>query len=163
MTDKEFSIIIKNTKKTVLTAIQKNLPVRFYHAIDDVAQETYLRGYRGLIKGLFKNKSSIDTWLYTIAKNESHRMAKRLLLEEKKAIKLSQKISNKNPEILQQNDTSFDEIYKLMPEKYKRILDLKLQGFDEDYISAAIGISKGTVKSRFFRAKSMLKCKMETT
>ena len=42
MNEKEFSAIVAETKAVVLSAIEKNLAERFYHAVDDVAQETYL-------------------------------------------------------------------------------------------------------------------------
>ncbi|HEY1405165.1 MAG TPA: hypothetical protein VF857_01020, partial [Spirochaetota bacterium] len=67
MDDKEFAIIVRKTKKVVLSSIGRHLPARFSHAIDDIAQESYIRAYRSLVKGAFRNESSLETWLYAIA------------------------------------------------------------------------------------------------
>ena len=84
MNDKEFTELFKSTKKTVLSAIEKYLAVRFVNAVSDVVQETYLRAFKSLSKKNFLGKSSIETWLYSIAKNESLRMNEKLMREEKK-------------------------------------------------------------------------------
>ena len=54
MTETVFAEIIKETKGVVLSAIEKTLFNRFYHAIDDVAQETYLRAYKSLDRNQFR-------------------------------------------------------------------------------------------------------------
>src|SRR5271157_5838929 len=84
MTEKEFADIVGSTKKIVLSAIEKHLSARFYHAIDDIAQESYLRAYRSIIKNKFRGDSKIETWLYAIARNEALRMNDRLAREEEK-------------------------------------------------------------------------------
>ena len=84
MTEQEFIKIVDETQGLVLSAIEKNLPERFYHAIDDIAQETYFRAYKSLKKNKFKGKSTVQTWVYTIARNETLRMYKKLDREEKK-------------------------------------------------------------------------------
>jgi DNA-directed RNA polymerase specialized sigma24 family protein len=60
MTEREFADIVGRTKKVVLSAIEKNLASRFYHSIDDVVQETYLRAYSSLTKGKFRGESSLE-------------------------------------------------------------------------------------------------------
>ena len=87
MTEEEFAAIVGRTKKIVLSAVRKHLAARFSYVIDDVAQETYLRGYRHLAGSWFRNESSIESWLYAIARNESLRMNKKLVREEEKAEK----------------------------------------------------------------------------
>ena len=155
MNEREFAEIVKRTKKTVLSAIEKNMASRFYHAIDDVAQETYIRAYRGLEKNSFRGDSSIDTWLYKIAKNESLRMNHKLIREEEKAKKVSESTS------LVQAADSGDASYlhdhlKLLPEKYKSVLTLTSQGFNINDISQKLGIRPGTVKSRASRGKKII-------
>jgi len=87
MNEKDFSLIVNRTKKVVLSAVREHLPSRFHHAIDDIVQETYLRGYRSLVKGGFRNESALETWLFAIARNETFRASARLLREEQKAEK----------------------------------------------------------------------------
>lgn len=157
MNEREFAEIVKRTKRTVLSAIEKNMSPQFYHAIDDVAQETYIRAYNGLVKNSFRGDSAIETWLYTIARNESLRMNQKLTREEEKA----RKISESTKLIQFQKPDSGDSDYllghlTLLPEKYRSVLTLSSQGFNINDISKKLGIRPGTVKSRASRGKKII-------
>lgn len=157
MTDTEFAAIVAKSKKIVLSAVRKHLAARFSYAIDDVVQETYFRGYRHLVKDLFRNESSIESWLYAIARNESLRMNKKLVREEEKA----QKAGERQNEYAREEFTKEDEEYlnsliDRLPDKYREVMLLKGQGMSEHDIAGRLGINTGTVKSRFSRGKEML-------
>ena len=155
MNEKDFADIVNKTKKTVLSAISKTLSPRFFHAIDDVAQETYLRAYRGLTQNSFRNDSAIETWLYKIARNESLRMNQKLSREEDKIKKMQQ--ANTLVQDFGSNDASnLNDYLNLLPEKYKSVLLLAAQGFNINDISVKLGIRPGTVKSRASRGKKMI-------
>jgi RNA polymerase sigma-70 factor (ECF subfamily) len=159
MNEREFAEFVNNTKKTVLSAIGKNMTARFYHAIDDVAQETYIRAYRALEKKSFKGDSSIETWLYAIARNESIRMNKKLLREEEKSKKVLTVFDETEAEDYSSDseDAKFvNEHISLLPEKYRDVLLLSSQGFNISDISQKLGIPSGTVKSRSARGKKMI-------
>ena len=159
MNEREFAGLVKDTKKTVLSAIGKNMSPRFYHAIDDVAQETYIRAYRALEKNSFKGGSSIETWLYTIARNESIRMNNKLLREEEKsnkAIALFDKTESEGHSSDSQDTEFMNEHISLLPGKYRDVLILSSQGFNINDISQKLGIPSGTVKSRSARGKKMI-------
>ncbi|MBP6993576.1 MAG: sigma-70 family RNA polymerase sigma factor, partial [Spirochaetes bacterium] len=135
MTEIEFTAIVGRTKKTVLSAVRKHLAARFFHAIDDVVQETYLRGYRHLAGGKFRNESSLETWLYAIARNESLRMNNRLAREEAKAVKEADRWMS-----LETERASSDEVISLglllerLPAKYREVVTLKSEGYTEQEI-----------------------------
>ena len=159
MNEREFAGFVKNTKKTVLSAIGKNMAPRFYHAIDDVAQETYIRAYRALEKNNFKGDSSIETWLYTIAKNESIRMNNKLLREEEKsnkAITIFDETGSEDSSSDLQDTEFIHEHISLLPEKYRDVLILSSKGCNINDISQKLGIPSGTVKSRTARGKKMI-------
>jgi RNA polymerase sigma-70 factor (ECF subfamily) len=159
MTEKEFAEIVKNTKKTVLSAVGKNMAPRFYHAIDDVAQETYIRAYRALEGNSFKGDSSIETWIYAIARNESIRMNKKLLREEYKSIKaltIFDERESKDYSQDSENNEYLHEHISLLPEKFRDVLLLSYKGFNIGDISQKLGIPSGTVKSRSARGKKMI-------
>lgn len=157
MNESEFAEIVKRTKKTVLSAIEKNMAPRFYHAIDDVAQETYIRAYNGLIKNSFRGDSSLETWLYKIAKNESYRMNHKLTREEEKARRA---LENSRLKQIQEPDPGDSDYLldhlKLLPEKYRSVLTLSSMGFNINDISKKLGIQPGTVKSRASRGKKII-------
>lgn len=159
MTDKEFANIVDSTKAIVLSAIQKNLAQRFYHYIDDVVQETYVRAYRSLTKNKFRYDSKIETWLYTIARNESQRMNSKLIKEEEKIAKSKKEQDNviqfQTPEF----DLVVDELYERiseLPEKYSSVLNLVARGYSEKEIANQLDLKPGTVKSRLSRGREML-------
>ena len=155
MTQKEFAIIVGKTKAIVLQAVRKHLAAQFYEAIDDVVQETYIRAYRSLVAGKFKEESSLETWLYRIAANEAKRMTQKMLREENKRNRLFHSI-NLNPPEIQYDELSLMPVIEKLPEKYKDVIKLKALGNDENEIAGTLGIPKGTVKSRLSRGKCIL-------
>ncbi len=157
MTETEFAAIVGRTKKVVLSAVRKHLAVRFSFAIDDVVQETYLRGYRHLAGGRFREESSIESWLYAIARNESFRMNKRMSREEEKAEKAADRQEfSMNGAYVSEESITLDLLLDRLPEKYRDVMALKAQGVSEKDIARQLNITTGTVKSRFSRGKEML-------
>lgn len=164
MNEKEFAGIVKSTKSIVLSAIKKHMPAQYFHSIDDVVQETYLRAYKSLIKNSFRGDSSVETWLYTIARNESLRMTKKLNREEIKQKRKAEKMD----ELAMQNESDgretisglkidMERVLNTMPEKYKSVMKLLSLGFSEKQIAHDLSLKSGTVKSRIFRGKALLR------
>jgi RNA polymerase sigma-70 factor, ECF subfamily len=163
MDDKEFAGIVNLTKPIVLSAIKKYVDAQYFHSIDDVVQETYLRAYRSLVKNSFRGNSSLETWLYAIARNESLRMMKKLNREEiklkKKALKMDELALEKSSEEKDDiNDKRIDlkRTISNLPDKYRRVMELVSLGFSEKQIANELSLKKGTVKSRVFRGKFLL-------
>ena len=158
MNESEFAALVGETKKTVLSAVRKHLAARFSHAIDDVVQETYLRGYRHLAAGKFRHESSVSSWLYAIARNESLRMNARLAREEEKGKRAAEEMRDRDPE----PDSSGEDRERLLglvtrlPVKYREVVELKIEGVPELEIAVRLGIREGTVKSRFSRGREIL-------
>ena len=134
MNEKTFAEIIEETKGVVLTAIGKFLHHDLVYAIDDVAQETYLRAYKGLASGKFKGDSKISTWLYTIARNESFRMNDKHARLVKFQMK-SGAIDTDEP--YETYDDEIEDIERMkdsidvMPKKYRDVFVQTIQGANE--------------------------------
>ncbi len=158
MTEEKFTEFVKMTKEIVLSAINKHLAARFHHAIDDVVQETYIRAYRGLQRGKFRGNSSLQTWIYTIARNESRRMSANLCREEAKFAKsvMVLKTENKNSRHDEENIKTMKEMIENLPEKYRIVLERISMGFSESRIAEELAISRGTVKSRAYKGRELL-------
>ncbi len=167
MDQEAFASIVEETKGFVLKAIKKSLFSEYYYAIDDVVQETYIRAYRSLVKKKFRENSKLSSWLYTIARNESIRMNKKLKAGERRREKFVERNieylnGNKNDSIeeeVEKNDLieKLNEAVERLPGKYRRVIDLYIKGFNEKQIAKFLSISRGTVKSRVHRAKEKLK------
>jgi RNA polymerase sigma-70 factor (ECF subfamily) len=158
MTDRDFADIIGATKAVVLSAVEKHLAGRFYNSIDDVVQETYLRAYRSLAKNAFRGESKIQTWLFTIARNESLRMNRILEREEQKIKKTGENYQavNIQGEAPDGNIQELLEKITILPDKYRSVLHLLSQGYSEKQIALTLGLKSGTVKSRIYRGREML-------
>lgn len=161
MKSSEFSKIISSTKSIVLGSIRKNLFPEHLDFIDDVVQETYLRAFKALSKNQFRGESEISTWLYQIARNESIRMNQklntRIQKEEKLKLQMMETANQSNPI---ETENLFSTILTLMnklPYIYKSVIEKQLDGKSEKQIALELNISNGTVKSRVFRAKELLK------
>ena len=164
MTENEFSVLFRETKKIVLSAIGRHFSKNYSHYIDDVVQETYIRFVRNVDKKVFPDERSRNNYLYTIAKNESLRASERLKREELKAHKAIKADLVKEG----RDDVSYDEDYEFLheyisklPSKYRDVVSLLAEGRSEKEISVKLDIKCGTVKSRTHRARAMLKELME--
>lgn len=162
----EFAQIIEETRRPVLAAIRRYLDARFAYAIDDVAQEVYLRAYKALTKKRLDDESKLRSYLYTIAKNESLRMNSRCRREEQKAEKFLEakrerlKYADALPaEGFAERDALIEALGQL-PEHYARVVELTLMGFSAREIVAKLDIKPGTVKSRLSRGLTILREKL---
>lgn len=153
----DFSDIVEKSKPIVLTAIVKTLSVNYHDYIDDVAQETYLRAYKTLMKNGFSYQSSITTWLYAIARNEARRFNQKMAREEKKREKIEEHffVEDKISSVTEIADINL--LLAKIPEKHREILELVLGGMKNFEIAEALNIPDGTVKSRLNRAKASIK------
>jgi len=140
---------------------------------EDLVQETFLKAFKSLES--YNNKYAFSTWLYKIAFNHSIDTIRKRKL---KTFSIDKPIKFSKGEITHEiKDESFSPdknlLYKesidnileqieSLPEKYKRALVLRHQ---EDYsyedISKILKIPIGTVKARIFRAREMLKKKIQ--
>lgn len=152
--EKEFAALIGQTKKSVLKAISVHLSRELVDHIDDVVQETYLRAFRALKKNNFRGDAQITTWLYVIAKNEALRLNKRLGKKNRVTISLREELILEAPDQALGEDLT--DVVEQLPQKYRDLFLLKLNGFTEEEISKKLNISVGTIKSRTHRGKKLL-------
>ncbi|MCE9499220.1 MAG: sigma-70 family RNA polymerase sigma factor [Leptospira sp.] len=158
MNDAEFAGIVTTTKKIVLSAIEKNLYDRFFFAIDDIVQETYLRAYRSLVAKKFRYESELSTWIYTIARNETIRMNQKFAREEEKIKKYTESLVRKETEVIADEPDMevYRQMIKRLPQKYRDVIELYDKGFTEKEVAGSLQLKIGTVKSRTFRGKEIL-------
>ncbi len=159
MNEREFYNFVEETKGLVLSAIRKYMASHYYHSIDDVAQETYIRVYKSISKMKFIDEKSRNNWLYTIAKNETLRMLHKLNREEHKLNKAKESmpldakndLQKYNEDIIEMKD-----VISTLPEKYRSIFELLIQGFTESQIADKLSMKSGTVKSRIHRGRELI-------
>lgn len=162
-----FSLLVKKYQSRVF-----NMALSFTRnrqVADDLAQEIFIKAYFGLPR--FKFKSEFGTWLYRITVNQiKDHLRKKVRVKEVSlndvaepsiaqkengAVEKKEKIEEQKREILHR-------LIQELPEKSKIILILRdIQGFSYEDISKILHVSMGTVDSRLFRARKMLRNKFK--
>ena len=160
-----FDEIVERHKGAVFRAALSSLRNR--EDAEDVTQETFITAYRKL--DTFRGESQLRTWLSRIAWNRSmdHRRRGRfrrfLHLDEPEAVELPS--LDADPERATLAASAHARVRReieRLPEKLRDTLLLASAG-DLDYasIAALLGVREGTVKSRVFEARSMVRLALQ--
>jgi RNA polymerase sigma-70 factor (ECF subfamily) len=131
----------------------------------DFTQEVFLKTYRSLFR--FEGRSRFSTWLYKVAYNtavnEVNRRKDYLSLAEEDSQKLSNADDTPERSVIRSavRDAVRAAVNEL-PQRFKVCVDLFFF-YDRSYqeIEAITGFPVNTIKSHIFRAKKMLKEKLE--
>ncbi len=161
-----FDALVRKYQQKILQLI-----MRYVHdpeAAQDVAQEAFIKAYRGL-KG-FRGDSAFYTWLYRIAINA----AKNYLASKARKVPDSD-VETSDAELMEGADSMrdqgtperellSDEIKRTvlraveeLPEDLRTAITLReVEGMSYDQIAEAMGCPIGTVRSRIFRAREAI-------
>jgi len=142
-----------------------NLAYRFCRdrsRAEDMAQEAFLRVYRGL-KG-WRRDSAFSTWIFAIAMNfyrsELRRLPERARLSQ--SLEVLENIAAQSTDSTNADrDRAVRRAVSALPAKYKEALVLFY--FHEMDVSAAaksLGLPEGTVKARLSRGRKILREKL---
>lgn len=161
-----FDLLVRKYQHKIL-----NLIARYVHepsAAQDVAQEAFIKAYRGL--GNFRGESAFYTWLYRIAINtaKNHLVAESRRSPEfevnaEDAERLDgesglKEYATPEGELLSEEirQRVFNAI-EALPEDLKTAITLReLEGMSYEEIAQVMGCPIGTVRSRIFRARESI-------
>lgn len=159
-----FTILVKQYQNLVFSILIKILKKE--EDAEDVAQEVFLKVYKHLNK--FQFQSKLSTWIAAIAYSEGLNYLK------KSSRNLSQGLnedidsfnfSNETPHwILEKRDLKryVQFLVDQLPVQYKTVLTLfHLNEFSYQEIQQITGMPEGTIKGYLFRARNLLKTKIE--
>jgi RNA polymerase sigma-70 factor (ECF subfamily) len=136
---------------------------------EDLAQETFLRAYRNITSFNPKKGASFSTWLMTIARNlainEKAKMRRRKEPSSGFKDENHGRIEASPQEILEQRrlKSRVQDAVRRLPEKFHTALVLSY--FDElslEEIAQIENCPVGTIKSRVFRGKQIMRQILET-
>ena len=144
--------------------------VRDRDVIADIAQEAFIRAYRGLSR--FKRESSFYTWLYRIAANTSlHHLSK----EKRRPYTMELDDSGLQSEAMllmfsegpeqitraEELQLRLSEVLEQLPIELKTALLLREhEGLRYNEIADIVGCPVGTIRSRIFRARDIVSNKL---
>lgn len=151
--------------------------VRETDLVEDIAQETFIKAYRGLAQ--FRGDAQFYTWLYRIAVNT----AKKFLLELKRQPSVSDKFlgpaddndetfwlameptTDETPETLlaaKELAQAVNAGLKALPDDLRQALSLReIEGLSYDEIALLMDCPLGTVRSRIFRAREIISVRLK--
>jgi RNA polymerase sigma-70 factor (ECF subfamily) len=134
----------------------------------DFAQEVFLKVYRSLPR--FEGRSRFSTWLYKIAYNTAvngvtRKKEYRSLAEEEEARARTIATDSETPERILLRKAAREAVLEALrdlPERYRVCVDMFFF-YDRSYqeIEAITGFPVNTIKSHVFRAKKLLREKLE--
>lgn len=140
----------------------------------DVTQEVFLKVFRSI--GHFRAQSSLRTWIYRIAVNESHNRRRWLFRHRQNQVGLEEEFEDSAPReraIADSGRSPFDrafdrEKHVLIEEALTRINPIfrevvvlrDLEDLSYEEIAEILQISIGTVKSRILRGRESLRAKL---
>ena len=167
--EEAFAVLVKKYRTKMFNLAYSM--IRNRETADDIAQDVFIKAYIYISK--FKYKSSFGTWLYRIAVNT----VKDYLRKESRINKISFDERLASPDIpdIQEDGVVIKEeeleaklrkkllhrAIQALPEKHRTILTLRdIQGISYKEITGILNISPGTVDSRLYRARRMLRKKV---
>lgn len=136
---------------------------------EDLAQEAFLRAWRGL--GNFRGEAKFTTWLYRIVTNLCYNrlnsLRRQLLDTDVDDVDTLALSSDKDPatavEAAERRAFLHRQIAAL-PEKYQLVITLfYLQEFSYQEIAQVLDLPLGTVKTHLFRARERLKRQIQAS
>lgn len=128
---------------------------------EDAVQEAYLRAYRALDS--FRGESKFSTWLVRIAANEAL-MRRRRNVRAAEVVPLDGTIEVEGT--IESGDEQGDHMLRrllekridALPDGYRSVFVLRaLEELTVEETSAALGIPEPTVRTRYFRARGLLR------
>jgi len=127
---------------------------------EDVLQETYLGAFRGARR--FEGRSSVKTWLTGILVRQvaGHRRAgarrKTVSMEFRETVASKEAVRSRAGAVDVQMDV--EAAVRSLSEAHREVIVLReFKGLSYDEIAEVLGVPRGTVESRLFRARRELK------
>ena len=131
---------------------------------EDILQDTFMKVYQHLPR--YKKQAKFSSYLFTIAHNLSmnrvnYRKRSQMKLDTLAQSGSERSITDRTPDAqLRENEvaTVVHRAIEKLPPKYRAALVLsEFEGFSYKQISDVLNCSVGTVKSRIFRARDLLR------
>jgi len=132
---------------------------------EEALQDGYLRAFRAI--GAFRGESKLSTWLVRIVANEAlMRLRKRRRGAEVVSLHGDDMPTADRPDYAAQRAQTrrlLEQKIDALPEAYRVVFILRaLEEFSVEETAAALGIPEATVRTRFFRARRVLREALST-
>ena len=152
----DFEVLVGRYERAVY-----NLALRMLQNVEDAkdaTQESFFKAFRSL--RTFKAGAKFSTWILAIAYNAScDRLSKRRHLSGSEIPDRADPRPGPAEETEREDEAQrLRRTIDALPEKYRAVITLyHLQGKQYDEIATILGVPMGTVKTHLFRAKELLR------
>ena len=157
-----FAMVIARTEKLVTQIVRKMTSNEDDQK--DLVQDIYLKAYQNLSS--FQFKSKLSTWIATIAYNTTinYLQKKKIPIIGNEIVVEDELIASENPSLDVQTKESIEILYKeldKLPALYKTLITLyHLEELPNKEIAEITNLPEGTIKSYLYRARKILKDKI---
>jgi RNA polymerase sigma-70 factor (ECF subfamily) len=137
--------------------------------VDDLTQEAFLKAYRNI--GNFRGDSSLYTWAYRIAHNVCLDAMRRRKFRGQFIFDWFKQPDSDHDfpdpsgsDVAEDRNTRYwiDKALAKLPEDFRSVIVFReIQDLSYDEISKILDIPEGTVKSRLFKARKMMREQLE--
>lgn len=158
-----FALLVQNHQRRVFNLVYRML--QNYEEASEVTQETFLAAWQGLSS--FRGDAQFSTWLYRIAYNCSLKQLEQRKRDRALQASMQEEQINRDDETstqleLQDRRDIVREHLSQLPAKYRAVLILRhLQEKTYEEMAEILTLPIGTIKTHLFRARSLLKERLE--
>tara|TARA_Y100000996_G_C22185225_1_gene504592 strand:- start:12 stop:533 length:522 start_codon:yes stop_codon:yes gene_type:complete len=127
----------------------------------DLCQNAFIKIHHNLHK--YTEKGSLEGWVRRVVKNtliDEYRRKKLPTTLEVSWKCISNTLSDEESNLLEKYHITIEDVLKVkneLPQRKLRVFNMVLEGYKHKEIAEELGISEGTSKSTYSRAKSSLK------
>jgi RNA polymerase sigma-70 factor, ECF subfamily len=157
--DSAFSELVDRYKNLVYALVYRMVPDR--SRTDDLAQDVFLKVYRGL--PYFRGEARLSTWIYRIVQNvctqarSQHRPEVSLEPDASGRVRLDPGATDAAFADLETRDR-LEKAIQQLPDNYRLLIAAHyLQGVQYEDLAESLNIPLGTVKTHLHRAKRRLR------
>lgn len=128
------------------------------HDAEDAVQDTFLAAMKGLKR--FEGRSALRTWLVSILVRQVAVLRRKRRFTEPVNLDARSDASAGAPSHAADARMDVTHVLAQLSAEHREVLVLReLEGMTYDEIAVALGVPKGTVESRLFRARQEIKAK----
>ena len=156
-----FGVLVRFYERPVFALLSRMLGADRRALVEDLAQETFVRAMSAI--GTFGNdgRNQLSSWLYTIATRLALDTLKRRGFFSESLDEELPDIGAAHADVAYERRTLRDAIngaVERLPLGYRAVFLLReVHGLEYDAIAETLSIDLGTVKSRLFRARTILR------
>jgi RNA polymerase sigma-70 factor (ECF subfamily) len=159
-----FALLVQRHQRRVFNLVYRML--QQYEEANEVTQETFLAAWQGLSS--FRGDARFSTWLYRIAYNCALKQIEQRKRDTALQVAMQEEVIDTDERVgaeleIRDRQALVREHISTLPAKYRIVLVLRhLQDMTYEEMAEILTMPIGTIKTHLFRARNLLKERLET-